>query len=206
MPAHYAPPDAAQSFICGAFAGAVATTATYPLDLLRTRFAAQGNDRVYMNLRAAVREITRQEGFHGFYRGLTAGVISIVPAQGIFFTSYEAFKEALATISLPFGSGDAAAGMLAQILSKTAVFPLDTVRKRLQVQGPNRNRYVHRNIPVYSGVLRTVQGILRREGVRGLYRGLVVSLIKSAPASAVTVWTYERVMGFLLTSGIGSDV
>jgi solute carrier family 25 thiamine pyrophosphate transporter 19 len=34
------------------------------------------------------------------------------------------------------------------------------------------------------------------EGVRGLYRGLVVSLVKAAPASAVTMWTYERALRF----------
>jgi solute carrier family 25 thiamine pyrophosphate transporter 19 len=27
-----------------------------------------------------------------------------------------------------------------------------------------------------------------------LYRGLTVSLIKAAPASAVTMWTYERAL------------
>ena len=32
-----------ESFIAGATAGAISTTATYPLDLLRTRFAAQGD-------------------------------------------------------------------------------------------------------------------------------------------------------------------
>jgi solute carrier family 25 thiamine pyrophosphate transporter 19 len=83
-------------------------------------------------------------------------------------------------------------------MSKTAVFPLDTVRKRLQVQGPTRAKYVHRDIPVYeSGVLRTLRAIIAREGVRGLYRGLTVSLIKAAPASAVTMWTYERALGII---------
>lgn len=40
-------PSSAVNFISGAAAGAAATTATYPLDLLRTRFAAQGTERVY---------------------------------------------------------------------------------------------------------------------------------------------------------------
>jgi solute carrier family 25 thiamine pyrophosphate transporter 19 len=77
------------------------------------------------------------------------------------------------------------------------VFPLDLVRKRLQVQGPTRVWYVHKNIPEYKGVLRTIKMILQREGIRGLYRGLVVSLFKAAPASAVTMWTYERAIRYL---------
>jgi solute carrier family 25 thiamine pyrophosphate transporter 19 len=42
---------------------------------------------------------------------------------------------------------------------------------------------------------------VRKEGARGLYRGLTVSLLKAAPASAVTMWTYERALKFY--SGLG---
>ncbi|CRJ99464.1 hypothetical protein BN1708_020749, partial [Verticillium longisporum] len=59
---------------------------------------------------------------------------------------------------------------------------------RIQVQGPTRARYVHKNIPEYQGALGALRTILRVEGVRGMYRGLVVSLVKAAPGSAVTVW------------------
>jgi solute carrier family 25 thiamine pyrophosphate transporter 19 len=34
--------------------------------------------------------------------------------------------------------------------------------------------------------------IAAKEGVRSLYRGLTVGLFKAAPASAITMWTYER--------------
>ena len=40
-------PGMVKSFISGAVAGTAATTVTYPMDLLRTRFAAQGTNRVY---------------------------------------------------------------------------------------------------------------------------------------------------------------
>lgn len=199
LPDGYKLPGTAVSFISGALAGTAATTATYPLDLLRTRFAAQGNERIYTSLFASIRDITRHEGPKGFFRGLSAGVGQIVPYMGLFFSLYESFKSVFAGVTLPLGSmgsGDALAGVLASVMSKTAVFPLDTVRKRLQVQGPTRSKYVHRNIPVYeAGVLRTIGAIVTREGLRGLYRGLTVSLIKAAPASAVTMWTYERAIG-----------
>jgi hypothetical protein len=48
-------------------------------------------------------------------------------------------------------------GGFASTVGKTAVFPFDLVRKRLQVQGPTRQKYVYRNIPVYSGVLGAMQ-------------------------------------------------
>lgn len=200
IPAPYTLPNSATSFISGAAAGAAATTATYPLDLLRTRFAAQGNDRVYTSIFASVKSIAQHEGPKGFFRGLGAGVSQIVPYMGLFFASYETLKPIMANspLPLPLGSSDAVSGIIASVLSKTAVYPLDTTRKRLQVQGPHRERYVHRNIPTYTGVLMTLRHIWKHEGRRGMYRGLTVSLLKAAPASAVTMWTYERAMGIML--------
>lgn len=201
LPDKYKLPGTAVNFISGAAAGTAATTVTYPLDLLRTRFAAQGSERVYSSLFGSIRDIARHEGPRGFFRGLGAGIGQIVPYMGLFFAFYENLKPVFAGVALPLeslGSSDATAGIIASVMSKTAVFPLDTVRKRLQVQGPTRVKYVHRNIPVYDyGVFRTLKAILVREGARGLYRGLSVGLIKAAPASAVTMWTYERTMGVL---------
>lgn len=194
-------PSPAESFVAGAVAGAAATAATYPLDLLRTRFAAQGNDRVYANLRRAVVQIGREEGIRGFFRGLGPGLAQIVPFMGLFFAAYETLRPPLSELDLPFSSGGAVAGTIASVAAKTGTFPLDLVRKRIQVQGPTRNRYVHKNIPEYGGMVDTVRIILRREGFRGLYRGLTVSLIKAAPASAVTMWTYERALKFYTSFG-----
>jgi solute carrier family 25 thiamine pyrophosphate transporter 19 len=63
---------------------------------------------------------------------------------------------------------------MASVIAKTGVFPFDLIRKRLQVQGPTRSRYVHKNIPEYKGVFRTMRDIIKAEGTRGLYRGLTV--------------------------------
>jgi solute carrier family 25 thiamine pyrophosphate transporter 19 len=200
----YRLPSSIESFISGAGAGAFATTVTYPLDLLRTRFAAQGTEKIYDSLRSSIGDIARDEGARGFFRGVGAANVQIVPYMGLFFASYEALRLQIGTVNLPFGSGDATAGVLASIVAKTAVFPLDLIRKRLQVQGPTRSRYVHRNIPEYRGILGTLQMILQNEGIRGAYRGLTVSLVKAAPASAVTMWTYERVLHLLMRSGTGA--
>ena len=119
----------------------------------------------------------------------------MVPHMGFFFSSYETLRPPLASLCLPFGSGDAIAGVLASLLAKTGVFPLDVIRKRLQVQGPTRERYGEGRIPVYSqSIWKTGSAIVACEGWRGLYRGLGVGLIKSGPASAITMWTYERAL------------
>ncbi|KAK5990858.1 Mitochondrial thiamine pyrophosphate carrier 1 [Cladobotryum mycophilum] len=192
-------PDAAESFIAGAVSGATATSLTYPLDLLRTRFAAQGRRRVYTSLRSAVGDIKRDEGFRGFYRGLGPALGQIVPFMGLFFATYEGLRLQFGHYDLPWGGGDATAGMIASVFSKTIVFPLDLVRKRIQVQGPTRSKYVYSDIPVYTSTCRALKMIFQMEGFRGLYKGLPISLIKSAPASAITVWTYERTLNLLMS-------
>lgn len=115
--------------------------------------------------------------------------------MGLFFSAYEMLRPPLASVSLPFGSGDATAGIAAGFIAKTGTFPLDLIRKRLQVQGPGRTRYMGGKVPLYGkSIWKTGKMVVKREGWRGLYRGLGVGLIKSAPASAITMWTYERAL------------
>lgn len=118
--------------------------------------------------------------------------------MGLFFTSYQPLKSTLSSFSdkldvNTFGSSDAVAGMLAGVISKTGIFPLDVVRKRLQVQGPTRERYVLKDIPVYpTSITGCARAIVKNEGMLGLYSGLWVGLVKSAPASALTMWIFEN--------------
>ncbi|EWC45994.1 hypothetical protein DRE_04787 [Drechslerella stenobrocha 248] len=210
----------------------LATSITYPWDLLRTRFAASKARRgsgghAYPSLAMAVRELYRNEGVRGFYRGGLAALTQIMPYMALFFGSYEGIRAALTgVIGIPpsvsaaaasggrtggeaaaldgwswitqllglVGGADALAGVMGGVVAKTGVFPLDTIRKRLQVQGPTRGMYVHGDIPVHEGMVKCATDVVRREGWRGLYRGLTVSLVKAAPASAVTMWTYGRVI------------
>ncbi|CUS08664.1 unnamed protein product [Tuber aestivum] len=191
----YALPPSLKHFISGGLAGAAATTLSYPFDLLRTRFAAQANGdrRIYTSILHSIHSIRRSEGYAGFFRGWGAGVAQIVPYMGLVFMTHEATKKALRD---KLGSNsktlDAVSGGLSGVIAKTGTFPLDLIRKRLQVQGPTRTRYVLGDrLPVYTGVWRTAGDVIRAEGVRGLYRGLVVSLVKAAPLSAVTMWSFE---------------
>ena len=148
-------------------------------------------------------DIARSEGLKGFFQGLGPAVGQVVPYMGLFFSAYEVLRPPLANLSLPWGSGDASAGISAGVLAKLGVFPLDLIRRRLQVQGPMRARYAEGSIPLYKGVWATGRSIVCKEGWGGLYRGLSISLAKSAPASAVTMWTYERALKVLSTIEIG---
>jgi hypothetical protein len=72
--------------------------------------------------------------------------------------------------SLPV-AGLTAVGMFASAASQTITYPLNLVRTRLQTQGVNGR-------PVeYRGMIDCVASIVRRDGPRGLFVGLVPNLL-----------------------------
>lgn len=80
-----------RSFIAGSLAGAVSTTATYPLDLARARMAVTNETR-YKNIRAVFKEIIRKEGFLKLYKGYVPTLLGVVPYAGTSFFTYETLK------------------------------------------------------------------------------------------------------------------
>jgi solute carrier family 25 phosphate transporter 23/24/25/41 len=76
---HFTPPDRPPSTLrklsCGATAGAISQTLTYPLDVLRRKMQVTGmKDKVdfqYKNSFDAIRTIVRLEGLRGLYTGLS---------------------------------------------------------------------------------------------------------------------------------------
>lgn len=90
------------------------------------------------------------------------------------------------------------AGAMGGTLGKLAVYPLDTVKKRLQVGGMQRaERYARTR--VYNGALHALMSIAREEGiVHGLYRGTLPSLAKASAAASLSFWSYELVLRTLV--------
>ncbi|KAJ8663390.1 hypothetical protein O0I10_000629 [Lichtheimia ornata] len=200
-------PRSAKTFMAGMFAGSVATAATYPLDLLRTRFAMQGTKKHYTGIVQAVRLIHQTEGIRGFYWGVWPAIVQIMPYMGMVFMTYDGFATAfekarenkiLSEKHKPIH--DAASGALAGVISKSVVYPMDVVRKRLQVQGPYRKDYVIQSIPEYASRswIKCMRLIAEQEGVSSLYKGLNVALIKVAPAISLTFFVYEKTKNAIL--------
>jgi solute carrier family 25 citrate transporter 1 len=72
------------SFVCGCCSGAVGPVINNPLDVIKTRLQASASTRIQV-----VSEIYRQSGWRGFYLGLGARLLRIVPGQGITFLVYD---------------------------------------------------------------------------------------------------------------------
>ncbi|CAM6117242.1 unnamed protein product [Calypogeia fissa] len=194
-------------FVSGSVAGAAATIGSYPFDLLRTIMASQGEPKVYSSMREASMGIIRTRGIRGLYAGLVPSLVEIVPYAGLQFGSYETFKrwtkvwvkanglenrvESKTLSSLEHFICGLGAGTFAKI----CCHPLDVVKKRFQVEGLQRDLKYGARIKqkAYKGMADAVSTIFKEEGWRGLYKGTLPSVVKAAPASAITFVVYEKV-------------
>ncbi|KAI8095078.1 mitochondrial carrier domain-containing protein [Gilbertella persicaria] len=190
-------PHALNTFGCGMIAGCAATAATYPFDLLRTRFASQGGPQKYStSVTRAMADIYKTEGVFGFYRGLWPAIIQIMPYMGLLFSTYDVFAKGFKKLrdenilsSSYKPTHDMISGALSGFVSKIVVYPFDLVRKRLQMDTRNINT---------SSWWTCLKSIIRQEGFASLYKGLGPSLVKVAPANAVTFMVFEETKDVLL--------
>lgn len=186
-------PDPYASLTIGAISAAVATVSTYPLDLLRTRFAAQSEPKRYTTLSDALTQIYAHAGLRGFYAGLHPTMVEIVPYIALHFAIYEHLKQRILKSdphaphlkthqSLLVGAASGTA-------SKFLILPLDNAKKIMQVEAhfahPDTSR------PHYTGITHVLRTVWSRDGLRGWFRGTAPSLVKAAPNSAITFAVYE---------------
>jgi solute carrier family 25 folate transporter 32 len=66
-----------------------ATVATYPYQVLRSRFQNQTTQDKYKGVMDCIRQIHRAEGYVGFYKGLSPNIIRVLPGTCITFVVYE---------------------------------------------------------------------------------------------------------------------
>ncbi|XP_037112501.1 mitochondrial thiamine pyrophosphate carrier [Syngnathus acus] len=182
-------------FFCGGLAACSATVACQPLDTLRTRFAAQGEPKLYRNLTDGVRTMWRSGGALTFYRGLSPMLIGVFPYAGLQFFFYNVFKRLLAAPPSAGKSGENLRTLLcgsgAGMISKTVTYPLDLLKKRLQVAGFEEARVHFGQVRRYRGLADCVAQIAKEEGVPGFFKGLSPSLLKAALSTGFTFFCYE---------------
>ncbi|GAQ82434.1 mitochondrial substrate carrier family protein [Klebsormidium nitens] len=81
------------------------------------------------------------------------------------------------------------AGSVAGMVEHMAMFPVDTIKTRMQALGPMGSSGVR--APPHSTIAKAVSSIMRREGASGLYRGIGAMGLGAGPAHAVYFAVYE---------------
>lgn len=182
-----------QRLLCGGLAGATATTFTHPLDVIRLRLSVNKN---LAGIRGAIIDVMAENGARSFYKGYIPTLLSLSPFIAINFAAFDTLK----SYFLPPGvskrnMGDhtlavlgcgAAAGLFAQ----TCCFPLDTIRRRMQMKGTN-----------YKSVFHAITEIVSKEGIGGFYRGIVPNAIKIVPNNGIRFVAYEVMKSMMGVEG-----
>lgn len=79
--------------------------------------------------------------------------------------------------------------------SLVATFPLDLVRRRMQLEGAGGRARIYN-----CGLFGTFRHIVRTEGFRGLYRGMLPEYYKVVPSVGIVFMTYETLKMLLSQS------
>ncbi|ONK76877.1 uncharacterized protein A4U43_C02F780 [Asparagus officinalis] len=190
----YVSADVGVRLLGGGLAGITAASITYPLDLVRTRLAAQTNNIYYRGISHALCSICRDEGVRGLYKGLGATLLGVGPSIAISFSVYEMLRSGW-QLERPHDSAvlvSLTCGSLSGIASSTVTFPLDLVRRRMQLEGAAGKARVYN-----SGLFGTFGHIIRYEGFRGLYRGILPEYYKVVPSVGIVFMTYEMLKSCL---------
>lgn len=174
-----------ERLLAGGMAGMTAQAITYPLDFIRARLTLQGGSSVaYRGITHGLVTVVNQSGVLGLYKGLWPSLVGVFPYIGIDFAVYETLRTHLPA-SCKNEKGDTsrtalfACGATAGIVGQTFAYPLDLIRRRMQVQGFQDTRYNYQ-----GGILRTMQQIVKEEGIKGLYKGMIPNVSRGTHSSA----------------------
>lgn len=156
------------------------------------------------NTAETIRRTAPKVGLGNFYRGFFPTILGMLPYAGTSFLTHDTVSDLLRHPSLaqyttlprkkkhPEGKpaalrswAELCAGGVAGLVSQTASYPLEVIRRRMQVGGAVGDG--HR-----LGLRETAGMILRERGFRGFYVGLTIGYVKVIPMSAVAFFTYER--------------
>ena len=189
-------------FIAGAIATSFARCLGAPLTrvtILQQTHEFRSRDNPLANGKISnlqvVKEIFKNEGLKGFWRGNLTDLARSIPQGGITYLSYEMFKKYF----LKFDSSTHGtysrliAGGTAGLINVLSTYPLEVLRTRLAVQSKNSIQY--------DGIVDTVKKIYQKEGFKAFYRGCGISMTQSFPMMAMNYTLFDFAKGKLEERG-----
>jgi solute carrier family 25 folate transporter 32 len=183
--------------VAGSVAGASTVAILYPLDVIKTRLQVQdGSERVSLGFWEMGKKLWRS-GARTLYSGLGPSMLGASIAWGSYFYCYSWSKDRRQNGGGALSSMDhLVSGLEAGAVVSLVTNPVWVVKTRLQLQ----DRVSGSGIRAYDGAIDCFRSIAREEGVAGLYRGLLPSLLLVSHG-AIQMAVYER----LKKLGISED-
>lgn len=183
-----APLTIGQISAAGFFSAIPMTAITAPFERVKVILQVQGQrlkpgeEPKYKGGLDVVRQLYREGGVRSVFRGSTATLMRDGPGSAAYFAAYEYIKRRLTPVDPVTGkpSGDlsllaiTAAGGAAGVAMWIPVFPVDTIKSRLQTAEGK---------PSLGGIVREVYG---KGGFKAFFPGFGPALARAVPANAAT--------------------
>lgn len=177
-----------------------AESATFPVDITKTRMQLQG-EAGFTGTRygffSMMSNIVKNEGVRGLYAGMTPAVARHIPYTGFRAIGYEYIRKLFCGDDVSKASflAKAASGMLAGGIGQALAVPCDLVKVRMMGDG----RLVAAgklDKPRYAGLLDAFRTIYRLEGVRGMYAGCAPAIQRAALVNLGELTTYDTAKSY----------
>lgn len=152
----------------------------------------------------AVAAAAPRSGLVNFYRGFAPTLLGMLPYAGMSFLTHDTAGDLLrhpkiakyTTLPQPANAprgkppplvswAELVAGGVAGLVSQTASYPLEVIRRRMQVGGAVGDGHRLR-------IAETARLIMRERGFRGFWVGLTIGYVKVMPLAATSFFVYER--------------
>lgn len=187
-------------------AGSVAATAT-PAPPPQAPLATASASSVISEVERTVEKAATRSGLVNFYRGFTPTLWGILPYAGTSFLTHDTVGDLMRHPSIakhttiPNTAGGSlkdpnkpaqlrswaqlTAGGLAGFVGQTASYPLEVIRRRMQVGGAVGDGHRLRMAEV-------TRQVWSEAGWRGFFVGLTIGYVKVVPMVATSFYVYER--------------
>jgi solute carrier family 25 (adenine nucleotide translocator) protein 4/5/6/31 len=176
----------------GGLAGAIANTICYPFDFARTRLASDvGKGKGQFNgIMDCILTTVKQQGLTGLYTGWSVTVAGAFVYRAGQLGCFKQIQD-MNPYQKDTGTLGAVSSFCAVTAARTVVmpfnYPFDTVRRRMMLQSekPVSER-------VYKGSIDCFKQVFAKEGMKGMYKGMVPELFRGVGGSLVIVG-YDRI-------------
>jgi hypothetical protein len=180
------------SMISGLFAGSISKLITHPMDTIKARVQVEtgGREKIVNCLKSVI----AKEGIPGLYRGIGVSVFGSLPANVLYFGTYEFVKKKLLFLNY-FKSSEFLkyfiGGLIAETVSCLIYVPVDIIKERRQVQSKLKTYEYKSDVDAF------IQ-IIKKEKIRGIYRAYWATIFSFGPMSAFYFMFYEYFKGFFV--------
>lgn len=158
------------------------------------------------NVPSTVNKVVPRSGIANFYRGFAPTILGMLPYAGMSFLTHDTVGDwlrhpAIARYTTIPGSeskskkgsrhpqltaaAELSSGAIAGLVSQTSSYPLEVVRRRMQVGGAVGDGHRLR-------FMETVRTVWLERGFRGFWVGLTIGYMKVVPMVATSFFVYER--------------